>query len=409
MNHLISEVMVLKAVLSEVVLDGEAIVFHLKKKKMERVKINPRNNWQQAVEKLGFGFHSTNIPYWNESAYYKFSMDEVLFIENATVELWDKCLGAVQFVIDNRLCDKFGIPDYIIPLIEKSWIEDHPAIYGRFDLCFKNGKLKLLEFNADTPTSLYEAGIVQWFWLQDLDKNKDQFNSIHEKLIDYWKFLKSYLYDDTLYFTCLKETLEDLTNTEYLRDCAMQAGLNTKLIFIDDIGWDSNNQVFVDLDNLPIKNIFKLYPWEWILKDDFGKQIMLDKNRAFWIEPAWKMVLSNKAILPILWQLYPDCEYLLPAYFDNSHLTDYVKKPLLSREGANIEIVVSNSITQKTNGIYGAEGYIYQELFQLPSYNDNYPVIGSWIIGQQPAGMGIRESNNIITDNYSRFIPHLIA
>ena len=133
---------------------------------MKRVPINPRNNWQTAVEKIGFGFHTTDIPYWDETVYYEFSMDEILFIEKATAKLWDLCLGAVQHVIDNKLYTNFGIPSSYIPMIEKSWDEDHPSIYGRFDFCYKNGEIKLLEFNADTPTSLYEAGIVQWFWLQ---------------------------------------------------------------------------------------------------------------------------------------------------------------------------------------------------------------------------------------------------
>src|ERR1700760_55283 len=240
---------------------------------MRRIVIPPRNHWQQAVEQLGFGFHTTNVPYWDESAYYEFSMDEVLYIERATAELWDLCLGAVQHVMDNGLYDQFAIPKSFIPYIEKTWTEDHPAIYGRFDLCYKDGKLKLLEFNADTPTSLYEAGIVQWFWLQDRDKTKDQFNSVHEKLIAYWKYLKPYLYPGKLHFTCVKGSLEDLTNTEYIRDCAMQAGLEKKLVFIDDIGWDRDNRVFVDMDGQPVRNIFKLYPWEWLIGDEFGANI----------------------------------------------------------------------------------------------------------------------------------------
>jgi glutathionylspermidine synthase len=388
---------------------------------MQRITIPPRNNWQQAVEQLGFGFHTTNVPYWDESAYYTFSMDEILLIEKASAELWDLCLGAVQHVIDNDLYSRFAIPPAFIPYIERTWMEDHPSIYGRFDLCYRDGQVKLLEFNADTPTSLYEAGIVQWFWLQDFDKTKDQFNSIHEKLIGYWTYVKPYLYpgqsfaglkeqgSPTVHFACVKQSLEDLTNTEYIRDCAIQAGLDTRLLYVDDIGWDPGDQVFADMQDRPIRNIFKLYPWEWMVIEEFGANILNDKNRALWIEPAWKMILSNKAILPVLWELYPDCPYLLPAYFEPDRLTDYVKKPILSREGANIELIRDNTVLQRTEGDYGAEGHIYQQLFTLPSFDGNYPVLGSWIIGQDPAGMGIREANNLVTDNLSRFIPHLIV
>jgi len=228
-------------------------------------------------------------------------------------------------------------------------------------------------------------------------------------LIAYWKYLKAYLYPGTLHFACVKQSLEDLTNTEYMRDCAMQGGLEAKLLFIDDIGWDADIQGFVDMEDQPIRNIFKLYPWEWLVTEEFGKNIQADKNSAYWIEPAWKMILSNKAILPVLWELYPDCPYLLPAYFDSGRMTDYVKKPIFSREGANIQLVQGDKVLQQTVGDYGKEGYIYQELCPLPSFGGNYPVIGSWVIGQEPAGMGIREAGNLVTDNLSRFIPHLIS
>lgn len=376
---------------------------------MKRHSIVPRNNWQKAVEKLGFGFHTSDVPYWDESVYYSFESSEINSIEKATNELWEMSLAAVQNVIDHQLYSQFAIPAYIVPLIEKSWEQDHPAIYGRFDLCVKNNQIKLLEFNADTPTSLYEAGIVQWFWLQDFDASKDQFNSIHEKLIAYWTFLKRFLHNNALHFTCLKDTLEDLTNTEYLRDCAIQAGLETKLIFIDDIGWDEANQQFVDLVETPIQNIFKLYPWEWLVNESFGENILKAKNDPYWIEPAWKMILSNKSILPILWQLYPNHPLLLPTFFEPSSLTNYVKKPKLSREGANIEMIQSGVSLNKTAGEYGEEGFIYQELFSLPEFDGKFPVVGSWIIGQEAAGMGIREADGLITDNKSRFVPHLIS
>ena len=376
---------------------------------MERFITQPRNNWQKTVEALGFSFHTADVTYWDESVHYTFSMAEIEKLESVTAELWDMCLQAVQHVIDQNLFDTFKIPGFIVPHIIDSWDNDAPAIYGRFDLQYDGLKEpKLIEFNADTPTSLFEASIVQWFWLKDFDEPKDQFNSLHEKLIDYWKYLKDYLHNDKLYFTCVKDNLEDFTTTAYMQDCAMQGGLETAFIYIDDIGWDNNRQCFVDLDNRPIRNIFKLYPYEWMVNEDFGANLLSDSQKAYWIEPAWKMVLSNKAILPILWQLFPYHKNLLPAYFTRSNLKDYVKKPLLSREGANISIVENEKLSWSTDGDYGEEGYIFQELCKLPNFDGNYPVIGSWIVGQQPAGIGIRESDGLITNNLSRFVPHLI-
>ncbi|MDP4267415.1 MAG: glutathionylspermidine synthase family protein [Bacteroidota bacterium] len=378
---------------------------------MKRYKINPRADWQKKVEEISFGFHSQdNTTYWDESVCYSFGMEEILLIEKATAELWEMCLKAVDYVIDSNLFSKFKIPEFMIPHIKSTWDNDAPAIYGRFDFAYDGtNPPKLLEFNADTPTSLYEAGVVQWYWLQDIDPSKDQFNSIHEKLIAYWEYLKDYIYrDEILYFTTIKDSLEDLTTTEYMRDCASQAGIVTKFIFIDEIGWDSRRLMFVDLDENPIKNIFKLYPYEWMVNEEFGKNLIADVNKSIWIEPSWKMLLSNKAILPVLYDLFPVSPYLLPSYFEKNYLSNYVIKPILSREGANIRIFKNDILIDSTDGEYGEEGFVYQQLAELNNYDNNYPVIGSWVIGQEPAGIGIRESNGLITNNMSRFVPHFI-
>ena len=373
---------------------------------MKRISINPRADWQEKVEKLGFGFHTLESTYWDESAYYELSETEVNTLETATNELWQMCLEAVEHVITKKKYDLFHIPQWIQPHIERTWNDDAPSIYGRFDFSFKDGLPKLLEFNADTPTSLFETGVVQWNWLEDRFPNRDQFNSVHEKLVDSWKYLSRYLHAGPLHFTVVKESLEDLTTVEYLRDCAIQAGLDTNLIYLDDIGWDANQLVFKDLDGYNMRNVFKLYPWEWLIFDEFGRNIVADKNAAHWLEPSWKMILSNKAILPILYELFPTCDWLLPAYFDAVDLTSYVKKPILSREGANITLYKNGLPLTQTSGEYGEDGFIYQELCELPNFRGNYPVIGAWIVGEQPAGMGIRESDGLITDNTSRFVPH---
>ena len=375
---------------------------------MKRIKIEPRKDWESKVEALGFGFHTLESIYWDESAYWTFTMPEIEAIETATNELWEMCLEAVEHVIEKKKYDLFHIPSWFIPHIEKTWNNDAPSVYGRFDFTFKNGVPKMLEFNADTPTSLFETGVVQWNWLEERFPKLDQFNSVHDKLIAHWQYLKPYLKDGILHFSCVNDSLEDLTTTEYLRDTAIQAGFKTKLIYLDDIGWDSYENKFLDLDNQAITNIFKLYPYEWLIFDEFGKNIVKDKNSTIWLEPSWKMILSNKAILPVLWELFPDSPHLLPACFDAVDLKDYVKKPILSREGANVTVVKNNQYVTHTEGEYGEEGFVYQELCPLPESEGNFALVGSWIIGQEAAGIGIRESNSLITDNGSRYVPHVI-
>ncbi len=376
---------------------------------LKHLKEDP--NWRNRLEELGFGYHTDgDLPYWIDSYYYSISEDFADQVFDATTELWDMCIKAVDHVISNKKYELFQIPLFIQEHIEKSWEGDSPSIYGRFDFAYDrtNDQLKVLEFNADTPTSLFETGVIQWHWMQHyFGTTKDQFNAVHEQLISSWKAIIPYLKGNTLHFTCMRDTLEDLTNVEYLRDCAMQAGIHTKLIFIDDIGW--TGETFVDLEEEVITDIFKLYPWEWMVYESFALHIPNDVAEAHWIEPSWKMILSNKAILAVLWELYPNHPLLLETYFDEPKgMKDYVKKPLLSREGANITLYKNNAIVEATPGDYGQEGYICQALAPIIKEETGYSIIGSWVVGQEACGITFRESDKLITTNKSRFIPHII-
>jgi glutathionylspermidine synthase len=373
---------------------------------MQRITLPQRTNWQQKMEAQGFIFHTPkpNETYWNEGSAYQFSASEIDEIEEATNTVYELCMQAVQHVIDQNSFHLFKIPTYIIPYLVAEWERDSPAIYGRFDFVYDgSAPPKMLEFNADTPTSLFEGSVVQWHWLQECQPQDDQFNSLHEKLLAYWAFLKPYLKPGKLWFTCIASDIEDFTTTEYLRDCAAQAGIETDFIDINAIGYNSLTQQFVSGDE-PMHNLFKLYPWEWLVNEEFGQHI--PASGTVFIEPIWKMLLSNKALLPVLWDLFPNHPNLLPAYFEQNDLVSYAKKPILSREGANVALYKNGVEITATTGEYGEDGYIYQALCELPNFGGNYPVIGAWVVGEEAAGMGIREGNGLITDNMSRFVPH---
>jgi len=366
-----------------------------------------RANWQSIVEGQGLTYHTVDgQPYYDESVYYEFNAKQIDQIEADTNEIHRINLEAVQNVIDNHRYDELQIPEVAIPLIEWTWNNETPAVYGRYDLHY-DGKnpSKMLENNGDTPTGLIEAAVIQWFWLEECFKGKDQFNSIHERLIAKWKELVAYLLLGPLHLTHM-DSNEDYMNVKYMEEVASQAGLKTKCLPIEEIGWDKIDQCFLDEDLSVIRNIFKLYPWEWLLKDRYAANMAATMKNTYWIEPAWKMILSNKGILPILWELNPGHPNLLPAYFNQNCLNEYVKKPLFSREGANIEIVAGDA-SIKTLGKYGTGKYIYQQYCAPPNFDGNYPVIGSWVIDGESAGIGIRESNTLVTGNFSRFVPHL--
>jgi glutathionylspermidine synthase len=371
--------------------------------------LDPRPNWQKRVEEYGLHYHTLHgEPYWDESACYVLSKYEVDTLERATYAVWEMCLELVQHVIDNRMFGLFLVPPEFENLVVRSWDDDHPSVYGRFDFAFDGvGPPKLLEFNADTPTALVEAGVAQWVWLKDIDDRGDQFNSIHERLLEAWKAILE-KDDRPIHFAAMSGVVEDYITVEYLRDTAIQAGIKTEYLDIEHIGWDRNRRVFVDRQGRPIERIFKLYPWEMLDRDDFGKHIPSAPTQ--WIEPPWKMILSTKSILPILYELHPDSPYLLPAWFSPpDDGSGYVRKPVHAREGANIQVVRGGQVALETEGPYQGGPYVYQKLAPLKAYDGRFPVLGSWIVNGWSCGVGIREDNSMITTNTSRFVPHQMS
>ena len=388
---------------------------------MERLKIEARPNWQAECKRVGFSWHTlapeagADPAYWDETTAYRFSLAEIEQIESATSVLYRMCLSAVQYIIENDMLTKICIPPAFHDLIKKSWDDQEVDLYGRFDFAMGlDGKPKMLEFNADTPTSLIEASVVQWMWMEDFAKRTgqtvDQFNSIHESLIETFKDIGSSILGpkERMFFSAVAQNVEDIGTAAYLQDCAMQAGLNTEFIAIEDIGW--NGVSFTDLNEGKIDAIFKLYPWEFLIREEFGQYMARNPWRV--VEPAWKLVLSNKGILPILWKLYEGHENLLPSYWQSAPLNgNYVEKPMLAREGADIKVVKDGKVVSqgRTAGYSNLAAPIYQQYLPMPKFDGMTPVIGSWVVGGRPVGMGLREDVNEVTGNCSHFVPHFFV
>lgn len=367
---------------------------------------NPRNDWARTVEGQGLHFHSPEgETYWDESVCYEFLKAEIDMLEVATYELNDLCLAAVEAVIQQNRWDDFNIAEPFREWIKTSWERDETTIIGRFDFAFDGkGPPKLLEYNADTPTSLLEASVIQWYWLQDTRKGKDQFNTLHERLIEAWKTARERIGGERLLFLASPGHVEDYMNTQYLRDTAMQAGLVTDYLPINKLGYNAPRRQFMDLSERPVQHAFKLYPYEWLFAEEFGQYLPLDNVN--WYEPPWKVILSNKAILAVLWELFPDNQYLLEASLAPLN-GNHVKKPRQSREGAGVGIHWGG---QRVAGEDTADQpAVYQRYQPIKPFDGKTPVIGSWMVNGYAAGMGIREDDGMITGNLSRFVPHFFS
>jgi len=387
---------------------------------MFRMPCQTRKGWQQLANEFGFHFHTMyGEPYWDESAYYQFTLAQIENdIEDPTAELHQMCLAVTEDVVNSEeLLTRFRIPEQHWDLVRNSWQERAPSLYSRLDLVYSGkGPAKLLENNADTPTSLYESGFWQWLWLsQNVDAGKlalhaDQFNSLQEKLVHRFREIALHYNINQLHMACCKDTVEDRGTVQYLQDCATEAGLLADFVFIEDIGL-ADTGVFTDLQDAPITDCFKLYPWEFMLREEFGD--VLEDAQVNWIEPPWKSIISNKALLPQLWKKFEGHPNLLPAYFSDEIKTNtlsgkWIKKPLFSREGANVSIIEGGIENRLSDGPYGEEGYIVQAFEPLPVFEGNHTLIGSWLVDDMPAGISVREDASAITQDLSRYLPHII-
>ena len=399
---------------------------------MIRVELPERPGWRERAAALGFGFHAMyGEPYWEDGAAYLFTLDRVeRDIEAPTAALHALCLDLVaEAVREPALMTALGVPGGAHELLAASWEAGDPTLYGRFDLAYDGrGPARLLEYNADTPTGVFETAHFQHEWLVErcengwLPPDADQFNSLQEGLTEAFAGMVRAAPFPTMHLACDTRSEEDAGTVGYLADCAAQAGWRTRALDIAALGIDASGG-FVDDADAPVGRCFKLYPWEDMLREPFARHV----RPGTFIEPPWKALLSTKAILPLLWERHEGHPNLLPAYFEDdprvAAMGRHVLKPIHGREGGNVAIVEGGRTTESTGGDYADGPRIAQALAPLwltgaeagsgtgdgAGDDARHAVIGSWIAGDAPRGMGVREDRGRITRDLSRFVPHAIV
>jgi glutathionylspermidine synthase len=389
-------------------------------------------DWQAAAARANFDFRrSDGSVWWDESIAYALTMAEVDEIEAATAAIEQLVYQVVADAVEQPLLlNALQIPDWAQKLVRDSWRNQERHLYGRMDFARgKDGSLKLLEYNGDTPTALFEAAVFQWEWLEAgkasgaLPADADQFNSIHERLVAAFGALGA---RDRWTFAAIGTSNEDLGTIAYLADTALQAGHEIQLLAMKEIGL-ADGRFFVDVKNRQIFDLFKLYPWEDLLREDFGPALLraAAAREIRVLEPAWKMIVSNKGLLPLLWRAAPNHPNLLPSYFasdvDSGRAPSgwhggqgVVTKALWGREGAGTTVWLGRadrpvrSVPQDAPS-FEPSWYVDQAYTELATFDGQRPVLGSWTVAGQPAGLGIREDSELVTGGNARFVPHAIV
>ncbi|WP_418186660.1 glutathionylspermidine synthase family protein [Aliarcobacter lanthieri] len=391
---------------------------------MKLEKLSPLTN--EYLESIGFVWHtdSDNSSYISDELVV-ISEEEAENYYEATNELYDMFAEAGQYVIDNDLFHELNIPFNLVEIIKESWENDvHWHLYSRFDLAGGiDGKpIKLIEFNADTPTSLFETAIIQWAILKKNDLNEEsQFNNLYEALKDNFKRIITLDSDiekfDEYYsklgwkilFSSISSSNEDINTTKLLQHIASESGFNTDFEFIENVQF-SDDGIFKN-DEL-FEFWFKLIPWEDIAIEESQLALILTEiikeKKAIIFNPAYTLMFQSKAFMKILWDLYPNHPLLLETSFEPLVGKKYVEKRAFGREGANTKIINSDgSIDEQTSGEYEGHKAIYQEYVEFPKDEKGNFYQAGVFYSYEACALGFRRGGKIL-NNMSKFVGHMI-
>lgn len=379
----------------------------------------------KTLEQLGFGWHTDK----DESKYIADSLvivtdEEAEAYYEAVNELYDMYAAAAQHVIDNNLFFDLGIPFNLVEAIKKSWENDvHWHLYGRFDLAGGIGgaPIKLIEFNADTPTSLFETAILQWALLKHNNMDEErQFNNVYQAISDNFRRLVT-LFDDTetfeklydgwkILFSSVSGDIEEEQTVRLLQQMAIDAGFETGFEPLGGVKFDEEG--IYDSHETPYEYWFKLYPWEDIAIEEPELATLLtsimNNQKAILINPAYTLLFQSKGMMKILCDLYPDSPYLLQTSFEPLKGIACVEKRMFGREGANVRIMDGEgNIIEANDGPYENFKPIYQEYVEFPHDAQGNRYQAGVFFAYEACGLGFRRGGKIL-NNMSKFVGHVL-
>ncbi|QKJ23240.1 glutathionylspermidine synthase family protein [Poseidonibacter lekithochrous] len=391
---------------------------------MNLLKLQPLTD--EYLESIGFVWHTDedNSSYVADEVV-EISEEEADAYYEATNELYDMFCEAGEYVVENDLFHDLNIPFNLVEIIKESWENDvHWHLYSRFDLAGGlDGKpIKLIEFNADTPTSLFETAVIQWALLKanGLDE-ASQFNNLYEGLKENFKriiTLDSEIekFDEyyeklgwKILFSSISSSSEDINTTKLLQHIADEAGFNTDFEYMENVEF-ADEGIFANEQSFEFW--FKLIPWEDIAIDESELALILaeiiKEKKAIIFNPAYTLMFQSKGFMKVLWDLYPNHPLLLETSFEPLEGKKQVEKRCFGREGANTKIINEDgSIDVETDGVYEGHKAIYQEYVELNTDANGVTYQAGIFYAFEACGLGFRRGEKIL-NNMSKFVGHIV-
>lgn len=372
---------------------------------MKRIEVAPRNGWQSIVEAQGLTWHSEGDHVtWNEQAVYQLSQHEAGKLYQCAREVAGIFQQAAAHIIKHGYWQLLGLKEHEAKLITTSWERGEWSLHGRFDFLFDTeGCPKVLEYNAETALSLVETAVIQKHWAAEVLPGFAQFNELEAGLVTAWRESKL-----TRVHCAWRPRHAEIEGTiRHMAKLMRQSGIDVTLLSMHRMGWDSRSRKFVDHDAQPISHCYKIYPWEWMLREPFARHV--DSAGCLFIEPPWRLLLGSKGILKVISELFGDHPAVLACHTDPAKLgSSYVAKPLFGHEGQNVDIHRNGKIVESLSGEYGDEPKIYQAFVEGARCGRLLPQFGVWMVRDEPAAICVRETYGSIISANSPFVPHVV-
>ena len=380
--------------------------------------MKPRADWRPGLRKYPYGVRAMNAgAFWREDVRYEFGAAQIDLIESVADELHTMAREAVRAVVEGRLLAQLGLRGEVARLMEASW-NDYWAsgrlneragpLVGRLTLAYDGrDSVKLLACNYDTPEGLFAASIIQRNWREALASDSNQFNGLHEGLVERWEELWSRLpARNRVHLTCATPDPVRESELVYLAATAAEAGLATHLLPLQAIGWDGRR--FVDDEGQPMGWLAKIYPWQGLADDSFLRKLRSGGMSA--LSPLWCWLMSNHGLLAHLWRLYPRHPNLCRAGFDLADLGGgdaVTERSLFGLDDAAQRMAVHGSVVSDSGDVDYPGGRVFLETPFTFEEDGLHAVLHAWIVGDKCLGMSVRESADPRVGPDAAMVPHL--
>ncbi|MGI1604150.1 bifunctional glutathionylspermidine amidase/synthase [Klebsiella michiganensis] len=394
-----------------------------------------RGNWLNEKDSLQKAYVEANGHVINKDPYQYFTITESAEQEliKATNELHLMYLHATDKVMkDDSLLALFDIPKILWPRLRLSWQRRrHHMITGRMDFCMDERGLKVYEYNADSASCHTEGGLILEQWLKQgyYGTGHNPAENLLDELAGAWKHSRARPFVHIMQ----DKDLEENYHAQFIQRSLTQAGFESKILFgLDELRWDAAGQL-IDADGRLVNCVWKTWAWETAIEqvrevsaDEYADvpirtghpnnevrliDVLL-RPEVLVFEPLWTVTPGNKAILPVLWSLFPNHRYLLDTDFVvNEQLAEsgYAVKPISGRCGNNIDLIgPQDEVLDKTSGQFFDRKNIYQQLWCLPKVDGKYIQVCTFTVGGNYGGTCLRGDDSLVVKKESDIEPLIV-